>query len=528
MNRYKFSKRDQGVDEMGENFILAVKLLAENCNFKEFKDEAIRDRLVFGMREKELQYKILMEDDISLETVERMIVNSELAGQRAKIISENSGLASANILSIRHRLGRRDGYDRRLEGRGRDSNSGYRVRSRSRERDNSRERNSYEFNRNKQEWNNHDNARCNYCKRRGHIRKNCFLLNKTKSVKFVEEETSKDPVPFDKFNRMRLDHSEDESDIGCMMISRKISSNAPCMVEVIVEGKKLLMEVDTGSAASVISMAIYLKQLSYITVTKSSKKLVVVNGAKLSIFGEISVEARLNSLVYKLKLIILQSDINFTPLLGRDWLELFYPEWRTNFVPCKNIMALKTDLSLEQTISNIKSKFDKVFTQNFSEPITGYKADLTFKSYQPIFKRAYEVPFKIRDQFVKHLDMLESQGVISPVKASEWASPVIAVLKKDNDIRMVIDCKIAIGNHVLTAHKHQLKMAHVPLGRSRVFVSRNNNCKRRRDSLDSEAEFQGFPDEPLSLDVAASAMDKRITNGRSPIITRSRKRRLME
>ncbi|XP_055609236.1 uncharacterized protein LOC129756399 [Uranotaenia lowii] len=164
-------------------------------------------------------------------------------------------------------------------------------------------------------------------------------------------------------------------------------------------------------------------------------------------------------------------------------------------------MALKADSNLENTIR--------------------YKADLTFKSDHPIFKRAYEVPFKIRDQFITHLDMLESQGVISPVKASEWASPVIAVLKKDNDIRM-----ISIVSHVLTAHKHQLKMAHLPVGRSKVFVSRNSTSKRRRDSVDNEEEFLGFPDGSVGLD--AASLDKQMISGRSPILTRSRKRRLLD
>lgn len=54
-------------------------------------------------------------------------------------------------------------------------------------------------------------------------------------------------------------------------------------------------------------------------------------------------------------------------------------------------------------------------------------AELIVKPEQPIFKRAYQVPYKIKDKFLAHLDMLEEQGVITPVKASKWASPVIAI-----------------------------------------------------------------------------------------------------
>lgn len=66
---------------------------------------------------------------------------------------------------------------------------------------------------------------------------------------------------------------------------------------------------------------------------------------------------------------------------------------------------------------------------------------MQLKHDQPIFKKAYTVPYKLKDKLDRHLNMLEQQNVITSIKASEWASPVIVVVKKDQDIRMVIDCK---------------------------------------------------------------------------------------
>lgn len=54
--------------------------------------------------------------------------------------------------------------------------------------------------------------------------------------------------------------------------------------------------------------------------------------------------------------------------------------------------------------------------------------------------------------------MLEQQKVISPIKASEWASPVIVVVKKDDDIRMVIDCKVSI-NKAIVPNTYPLPLA---------------------------------------------------------------------
>ncbi|XP_062548946.1 uncharacterized protein LOC134213674 isoform X3 [Armigeres subalbatus] len=140
-----------------------------------------------------------------------------------------------------------------------------------------------------------------------------------------------------------------------------------------------------------------------------------------------------------------------------------------------------------------------------------------FKTEQPIFKKAYQVPYKIKDKFLEHLDMLESQGVITHIRASEWASPVIAIPKKDGDIRM-----ISVGNHVTTAHKNQLKMIYVPKQRSKVYVTmREAAKKRKRGSIEDEDEFTGFPDIP-SVAEDAGHTNKKYAQTRSPIITRSK------
>lgn len=239
MKRYHFYNRGQGPNESGENFVLAVKLLAEGCNFKDFKTEAIRDKLILGLRDSDLQHKLLMEDEIELATVEKTIVSAELAAKQRKTIRENNEGASS-VLSVKHRLGRRnaeysDNY----------SNPPSRFRSRSRSNSNCREsgnktgyNNNDRYNgdvrRDGRNWNNHFNAVCNYCKKKGHIRKHCRFLNKN-SVKFVENvPKEKETLSTDKFNRMRLQESSDESDIDCMKIGSVNSVTDPCLVKACV------------------------------------------------------------------------------------------------------------------------------------------------------------------------------------------------------------------------------------------------------------------------------------------------------
>ncbi|XP_053691322.1 uncharacterized protein K02A2.6-like [Sabethes cyaneus] len=471
MHRYKFYNRCQGQNETAENFVLAIKLLAETCNFREFKNEAIRDKLIIGLRDKILQHKLLMEDDIQLDAVEKMIINDELAGQRARLISEQGDRSA--VLSIKNRLGRKgDWYDRRGSDyngfkndyvRRNNDDRRYRSRSRSWERG---------FNRHKRDWNDYSTAICNFCKRKGHIRKNCRLMHRD-NIKFVDQDQNKETAPIDKFDRMKLRESSVESDLSCMKISSIKKINEPCMIKAIIENRKLLMEIDTGSAVTVISEILYHRLFKFLPILRCGKKLAVVDGAKLCTVGQMHVNIVINEIKGEGQLIILKSEKDFTPLLGRDWLEIFYPAWKNQFTSINMIKNWNIDDQRKDAMSIIQHKFSKIFTKDFSEPIVGYEADLIFKPEQPIFKRAYQVPYKVKDKFMEHLDMLEKQDVITPVKASEWASPVIAVLKKDEEIRMVIDCKVSL-NKILIPNSYPLPLAQdifATLADSKVFCS---------------------------------------------------------
>lgn len=112
----------------------------------------------------------------------------------------------------------------------------------------------------------------------------------------------------------------------------------------------------------------------------------------------------------------------------------------------------------EQAISIIKERFSDSFNRDFSSPIVGFEAELVLKEDKPIFRKPYEVPYRLKDKVLDHLCLLERDKIITPVKTSLWASPVVAIVKKDGDIRLVIDCKTSI-NKVLIANTYPLPTA---------------------------------------------------------------------
>ena len=59
MQRYFFMSRNQGPNESIEDFILGVKMLANECNYGAFKEEAIIDRYKMGVYNIELKKKTI-------------------------------------------------------------------------------------------------------------------------------------------------------------------------------------------------------------------------------------------------------------------------------------------------------------------------------------------------------------------------------------------------------------------------------------------------------------------------------------
>lgn len=61
---------------------------------------------------------------------------------------------------------------------------------------------------------------------------------------------------------------------------------------------------------------------------------------------------------------------------------------------------------------------------------------------QPRFFESRQVPYILKDKVERGLDRLQKQHIITPVQFSDWAAPIVPVVKSDGTIRICGDYRI--------------------------------------------------------------------------------------
>ena len=117
--------------------------------------------------------------------------------------------------------------------------------------------------------------------------------------------------------------------------------------------------------------------------------------------------------------------------------------------------------------------------------LKGYQAKIIVDpGATPRFCKARSVPYAMRTKVEAELDRLQEQGIIEPVTFSDWATPIVPVLKRDKSVRICGDFKMTV-NRASRLEKYPIpKLRTCSLNWQVERDSRNWTCPRHISKYD--------------------------------------------
>ena len=114
-----------------------------------------------------------------------------------------------------------------------------------------------------------------------------------------------------------------------------------------------------------------------------------------------------------------------------------------------------TSETTENKIKQLLDKHSEVFTNGIGK-LQGTTGTISLQEgAQPEFIKARQVPYALRSKVEEELDNLQKDGVISPVEFSEWATPIVPIIKPTGKIWICGDYKTTL-NPVMNVDQYPL------------------------------------------------------------------------
>ena len=126
-------------------------------------------------------------------------------------------------------------------------------------------------------------------------------------------------------------------------------------------------------------------------------------------------------------------------LLGRDWLAKLKLEWMHMF-----------SVHAQESLQDVLEQHNTVFKPELGR-IKGVEARLHINpEAQPRFYKLRSVPYALRQKVEQELDRLEEARVIVPTQHSDWAAPIVPVVKTNGSVRICGDYKLTANTATKT------------------------------------------------------------------------------
>ena len=422
VQRFKFHSRTQQPGESVATFLAELRKLTEFCKFGNVLEDMLRDRLVCGLSNNTIQRRLLAEKELPLEKALDLARAMEAAEQNVHDLQSRSS-AGEDVNFVRQGRSGKLPPRREREPKGKachrcgvSGHSPQDCRFRT--------------------------ATCHACSHVGHIAKMCRTKSKQPPPRGNKGAggTGNRGAGTDRHRAHTLEEEREEeadqtdsSQNHLFPIQTERARVKPIEVELNVNDASLVMELDTGASVSVISEQTYLAtwNLPQPTLEKSEIKLLTYTGELLQVKG--CMQARVSYREQEEALPLLVVAGAGPTLLGRDWLHKLRLDWQ-------HLNRLQ-----HSPMEEILHKYNNVFKDELGE-VKGVKAKICVDpQVKPAFHKARTVPFALRKKVEDELERMQKEGIIQPVQFSDWAAPIVPVVKQDGSVRVCGDYRLTVN-----------------------------------------------------------------------------------
>ena len=389
--RYHFHRRNQAVDESFAEYIAELRRLSTHCKFGAYLEDALRDRLVCGLRNEAIRKRLLSEADLKLATALEMSQRLEMAEKNAQQFKATDPPVNRVEVPCKHK-------------------ACYRCGEKNHKAEQCRFR----------------ELSCHNCGKKGHLRKMCRSPHKKK-------------LPSHKVKKVSDEDTDEEEILTILHLGKP--STKPIQVELKVNDKPLTFEVDTGASVSLVSEQKLRKVLPHLKLKKANVALRTYTAEEIPLLGETELEVQYGRQRERLTLYVVKGKWSLTCRLSHiklDW---------------KEIKLTREEETTQTSLEGLLEEYQEVFNEELGT-MKEIKAKLHVKEGSvPKFHRPRPVPYAMRQPVEDEIHRLEREGILRKVDHSEWAAPVVPVPKKNGQVRLCGDYKVTI-NSALEVDQH--------------------------------------------------------------------------
>ncbi|XP_045453790.1 uncharacterized protein K02A2.6-like [Melitaea cinxia] len=289
---------------------------------------------------------------------------------------------------------------------------------------------------------------CDICGVKGHLKRMC-------TAKKSESSSSGNHKGW-RSHYICDDSDSDEYEESVAVNNLKCTDEKPLTVEVSAHGCAIGMEVDSGSGVSALPAALWRRYFAtHSALGESNKTLRTYGGSIIKPIGVCELPITYNGTTKNIRFFVVEDGP--VPLLGRDFMSKF------------NFAIVPLNYSSVNKNEQILNKYSSLFSGKLGT-FNKYKLSLHLREgATPRFFKARPVPFALKDKVGAELDRMVRVGILKPVSYSKYASPIVAVLKKNNGVRICGDYSVSINK--------DLKIDSYPLPKINELCASLHNCR---------------------------------------------------